>query len=336
VIESRAVLAALFELTRQLLEARSLERALARVTDAALAVLPADHASVRLLDESGRALLAAARSGAGSDRRPHSFRRGEGVIGWIVEHGQMVRIDDAGRDERFEPVAGQGFAIGSLLGVPLWAGGRVVGVLSVTAPTANAFDADDVMLSQLLANCTAPLIDKVRLERLAMTDPNTLTYNQWHLLPRLEEEISRAHQRAAPMSLLLLDLDDFKAVNDQHGHDAGDRVLRDFADRVRECVRQGDVLVRRGGDEFALIMPHSGPAEAEGVAARICARVAAAPLRGGDGLTVPQTVSIGVATLGEGETASSLSRRADQAMYEAKRQGRNRACTAGDEEPATG
>jgi len=328
VIEPRAALLLLFDLTRRLREARTLEEALRHVTDAALRLLPCDHASVRLLDETGGALLAAARSGAGSDHEPHAFVRGEGVVGWVVEHGEVARIDDTSRDDRFKRVRGQGFAIGALLAAPLFAGGRVVGVLSATAPRAGAFEDDDVLLGQLLANCTAPLIDKVRLERLAITDPQTLTYNQWHLLPRLEEEVARARQGVQPVSLLLLDLDDFKAVNDVHGHDAGDRVLREFADRVRECVRQGDVLVRRGGDEFALIMPKGGPAEARRVADRICARVGAAPLPAGDDLAIPQTVSIGVATLAPGESAAGLSRRADQAMYEAKRQGRNRACAA--------
>jgi diguanylate cyclase (GGDEF)-like protein len=126
----------------------------------------------------------------------------------------------------------------------------------------------------------------------------------------------------------LLDLDNFKLVNDAHGHAVGDAVLRGFADRVREVVRRQDVLVRRGGDEFVLIMPETGEAAARLAAERIRARLAAGPLDCGDGVHVAQTVSIGVVTWDGNEEPTSLEQRADAAMYEAKRRGRDQIAVA--------
>jgi diguanylate cyclase (GGDEF)-like protein len=125
-----------------------------------------------------------------------------------------------------------------------------------------------------------------------------------------------------------MDLDHFKSVNDLHGHAVGDRVLCRFVDAVRGCVRSFDLIVRRGGEEFELVMPNTGPVEGYRVAERIRAKLASEPLVVRDDLAVHQTVSIGLATWDGHESAEALDQRADQAMYEAKRRGRNRTVTA--------
>lgn len=124
-----------------------------------------------------------------------------------------------------------------------------------------------------------------------------------------------------PLSIALMDLDHFKKVNDAHGHDAGDEVLRAFTDRVRAEVRRHDVLVRRGGEEFVLIMPETASSEALLVAERVRARVGGAPIPLRTA-TTDLTVSIGIASW-DGESPESLEQRADAAMYRAKRAGRN-------------
>jgi diguanylate cyclase (GGDEF)-like protein len=131
-----------------------------------------------------------------------------------------------------------------------------------------------------------------------------------------------ARRTSTPLSFLLLDLDHFKRVNDAHGHAIGDAVLRHFADRVRERVRRADVLVRRGGEEFALVMPRTTEGEAQVIAERIQETLALTPFAIGD-VSVVQTVSIGVATWDGDESPEALERRADLAMYEAKDRGRN-------------
>jgi diguanylate cyclase (GGDEF)-like protein len=148
------------------------------------------------------------------------------------------------------------------------------------------------------------------------------------LLPRLREEMGRAARQVEPLSILLIDLDHFKRVNDRHGHAVGDALLRAFADIVREHVRNIDVLVRRGGEEFVLIMPNTDEAAADLVAERLRARLCELPLQVREGLEIQQTISVGVATWDGIETPEALDERADLAMYVAKQDGRNRVVQA--------
>jgi len=318
----------LLALTRRLTQDTSLEESLQVVTDAAITLLGADHASIRLLDDDCTTLLCGARSGSGVEHAPLSFRPNQGVSGWVVEHGDAVRLADATTDERFEARPEQGFAVRSMMAVPLWSGGRVIGVLSLSHPDAAAFDDRAELLARLLANCTVPAIERSRLERLSVTDSHTRAFNRRYLVPRLEEEMARAGRQSSSLSLLMMDLDRFKRVNDAHGHAAGDRVLKEFADRVRMATRVQDALVRWGGEEFVLVMPDTNAELAAQVAERIRADVAATPIAAGEDVEVGQTVSIGVATWDGAEAPGALERRADEAMYEAKGAGRNRVISA--------
>ncbi len=315
----------LLDLTTSLLNTRDLERALRMVTDAALDLLPAEHTSIRILDESGTQLLSGARSGEGANTtKPMSFKRGEGLVGWVVVSGKSARVFDTERDPRFARKPGQGFSIRSMVVVPLWSGGQVIGVLGATSSAVGAFTKEHELVAQLLANCAVPPIERARLERLAITDRHTMAYNKEYLIPRLTEEIARARRYVLPLSVLLLDLDHFKRVNDTYGHQAGDAVLKEFADRVRAMIRRSDVLVRRGGEEFVVILPQTTLDQAATAAERICRAVAAEPFPLPDGGKLTQTVSIGVATWNGAEGAKELEKRADEAMYAAKRLGRNR------------
>ncbi|HEX3345222.1 MAG TPA: sensor domain-containing diguanylate cyclase, partial [Polyangiaceae bacterium] len=306
-------LSVLLDLTARLTEESNLERALVAVTDAALLLLRADHVSVRLLDPTHTTLLASARSGLGLSSPQVSLRSGEGVAGWVLERSECVRIDDVLCDPRFKPVGGQGFAIRSMVAAPLRASGATVGVLSASGARPAAFDARDALVAQLLANCSVPLLERARLERLAMTDQLTLALGPSQLRPRLCAALESAGEGDRP-SLLLMDLDGFKSVNDTHGHTVGDAVLRGFADRVRTLTRQLDVLVRRGGDEFVLLMPATALEQAVAVAERIRQSVASEPFAA-DEVVIVQTVSIGGATWDGKESAEAFEVRADRALY---------------------
>jgi diguanylate cyclase (GGDEF)-like protein len=328
-LSSERALDVLLQLTAQLADDRPLEESLNAVTEAALGLLHADHASVRLLDTSRRALLCGARSGTGEDDRPMDFKRGEGILGWVVEHGQAARIAEVEHDTRWLRPQGQTFHVRSIIAEPLWSSGEVIGVLSVTSPSSDAFTSEDQLLLRLLANCSAPPIETARLRRLAMFDDTTLAFNYRYLTPRLVEEMERAGRTGSDVSLLYMDLDHFKAVNDAHGHAVGDAVLRTFAERVRQAVRRIDVLVRRGGEEFVLIMPATGATQAHATGHRIQQSLHDEPFVTDNGaLRLRQTVSIGVATWDKRETSEQLEHRADRAMYEAKRLGRNRVVVA--------
>lgn len=327
--ECGATINVLLDLTKKLTDELSLEEALEAVTEAALRLVPCEHASVRVFDDSRSALLSSARSGAGCDEGPMTFKRGEGLIGWVAEHGESAMVSDVMQDARFTQRGGQGFTIRSVLAVPLRAADQVVGVLGATSSRQGAFTTEHEVLATLLANCAVPAIERARLERiraklerLAVTDTQTPAFNHRYLLPKLREEIDLASRNVWPLSVLLMDLDNFKGINDIHGHAIGDRVLQTFADQVLASVRSSDILVRRGGDEFVLIMPRASEVRAIEVGERVREAVENRPLTL-DTKTVTGTVSIGVATWTDGEIAEHLEGRADDAMYEAKRMGRN-------------
>lgn len=328
-LSSQRALDVLLQLTAQLTDERPLEEFLKAVTEATVELLHADHASIRLLDTTRASLLSGARSGTGEDDHPVEFRRGEGILGWAVEHGQPARIDDVEHDTRWMKSDAQTFHVRSIVAEPLWSSGEVIGVLSVTSPASAAFTEEDQLLLRLLANCSAPPIERARLRRLAMFDDMTMAFNHRYLAPRLVEEMERASRSGDDVSVLYMDLDHFKSVNDNYGHAAGDAVLRMFADHVRRAVRRVDVLVRRGGEEFVLIMPATGATQAHGTGHRIQHTLHMEPFElAGGGPRIEQTVSIGVATWDKRETPEQLEKRADEAMYEAKRLGRNRVVVA--------
>ncbi len=160
---------------------------------------------------------------------------------------------------------------------------------------------------------------------MAVTDPLTGMHNRRYLDSHLERLFERARSRGRPLSVMMTDLDRFKLVNDTHGHDAGDEVIREFARRVRRHVRGADLACRYGGEEFAIIMPDT-PAEIAGkVAERLRAQIEGERFDAGDGRFLDVTVSIGVATITGADThASAILKRADNALYEAKNSGRNR------------
>jgi two-component system cell cycle response regulator len=171
------------------------------------------------------------------------------------------------------------------------------------------------------------LRDNLQLSmELAITDALTSLYNRRYMESHLGTLVEEAAARGKPLSLLILDIDYFKSINDGFGHDAGDDVLREFAMRVRKSIRGIDLACRYGGEEFVVVMPETDMAVAALVAERIRRRIAGEPFaiqKGAAGVDV--TISIGIAALAPGENdAQALLKRADQALYRAKRDGRNR------------
>lgn len=161
------------------------------------------------------------------------------------------------------------------------------------------------------------------LERLAFNDPLTGLLNRYRLTELATAEISRCRRHGRCLSLLMLDLDRFKLVNDRLGHAAGDAALRQVALTCAATLRKGDLLGRWGGEEFVVLLPETDAAGARHLAERLRAAVGAQPVRQ-DNVTIPITVSIGVAEMTpEDEELSSLLARADDALYAAKEAGRN-------------
>jgi diguanylate cyclase (GGDEF)-like protein len=169
----------------------------------------------------------------------------------------------------------------------------------------------------------------VRAKERAFIDDCTEVYNARYLLTALDHEVRRAERYGLPLSVLFIDLDRFKLVNDRHGHLVGSRALRQLSQVILQCVRQVDTLARYGGDEFTVVLVDTGFDVAQKVAERIRRAVEDTPFDAGRGGSLRLTCSVGVATYPEhGRTREQLLDLSDKAMYRAKSNGRNRVCTA--------
>ncbi|WP_245678671.1 sensor domain-containing diguanylate cyclase [Halomonas shengliensis] len=167
---------------------------------------------------------------------------------------------------------------------------------------------------------------EARLEEQALTDPLTGLGNRRYLEDQATMEIARAERSGAPLALIAIDLDHFKGINDRHGHDVGDGVLQAFAELARRVLRDGDVLCRMGGEEFAVLLPATNREQALQVAERLRQAIETTPARlDAAEDTLAYTASLGVTLVGGGEvTLKPAIKRADQGLYAAKEAGRNR------------
>jgi two-component system cell cycle response regulator len=173
---------------------------------------------------------------------------------------------------------------------------------------------------------TERLRDNVQLSiEMAITDALTGLYNRRYMETHVGTLVDQAIARGKPLAVLILDIDYFKSINDTHGHDAGDAVLQDFAIRIRKSIRGIDLACRYGGEEFVVVMPETDMAVATMVAERLRRRIASEPFPIQKGARMIEvTISIGIAALGSSDDAAAVIKRADQALYRAKRDGRNR------------
>lgn len=314
----------LTELTLELQKPMDLDAMLQLIVERAAEMLGTDRTSIRLLDASGSRLLAVCRHG----RPVHSggkeeFHLGEGLLGWIAEHCQPILAARAEEDPRFVPRPGMTTRLGSFLGVPLTVDDKCLGVLSAVSSDEGFFTEEHQQNLTLMAGICAPRVESARLKRLARVDPLTGALNRRGFDSQFPQVVAEDGDLVEPLSVALVDLDDFKPINDTHGHDVGDRVLQATARVFVSVLRDSDVVVRWGGEEFLLVLPHVALTTAERIAERARAALESTELDAGE-TRLHVTASFGVAQRRPGEPRDTLLERADQAMYAAKQAGKNR------------
>jgi diguanylate cyclase (GGDEF)-like protein/PAS domain S-box-containing protein len=189
----------------------------------------------------------------------------------------------------------------------------------------GTFDRDGRLLyfDTIVQDITEKVNAQQELERLASTDSLTSLHNRQHLMRKLAAELRRSRRYSSPLSMLILDLDHFKRVNDTFGHLAGDSVLREVASRITGALRESDFAGRYGGEEFCVVLPETPLAGAVRIAERLLNRIMNPPVQCGPEGEVEVTCSIGAAEAAS-DNVEELLGRADEMLYEAKRNGRNR------------
>jgi len=298
------------------------------LVDRASAWVPAPCWAVVSSDQSGQLSVLADR-GLESEMGSALF----GIAAWVMERGEEFTSADLARDTR---ISDQSAA--AVVAFPLSSRGRRVGALIGLdkAPSSKEPKLGTALLEALhiLLEPAAVALDNAlllkRTEALSVTDDLTRLYNSRYLNAVLRRETKRASRSGRPLSLLFIDLDGFKSVNDSHGHLCGSRALVEAAAVIRGSARETDVVARFGGDEFALILPDTGGEGAFAVGERIRERIAAHRFLMREGLSLHLTASVGVATLPDvAASADELVQAADSAMYQVKDRGKNGIQAAG-------
>jgi len=266
--------------------------------------------------------------------------RGVGVLGSVFESGLPMRVNDVTRLYGTRPRRAR-YRTNSFAVVPITIGHDVLGAMCVTDRSdGRAFTQGDLGALRTLAATVALALVRERAfaqadsyAQAAAIDPVSGLFNRRYFQARLEEELQRAQRHALSVGLLMIDVDDFKSINDRFGHLAGDAVIRDIGEILRRSVRVFDICTRFGGEEFAVVMPGSGREDGARIAERIRERIEAYRATEPELASLRITASVGLAVSSEGTSARDVISLADQALYQAKRSGKNQVRTSVGDTP---
>jgi diguanylate cyclase (GGDEF)-like protein len=293
-------------------------------------VVPVDDLSIYEADHaSGRFVAAFATGPQASQIMADDFPLSVGLNGWAFALGTPQNLSNAGAHPEALIIPNTPFEHESLLLIPLVAGDHKLGMLNCRRMGLNRFSNEDLEAASLFGHTAAAAWHNAQLyeelARGAMTDGLTGLFNSRWLREAGEREIADCRRRGTALSILLIDLDHFKTINDTGGHAAGDVVLQRVADELRRTTRAGDAAVRLGGEEFVLVLRDADTAGALRVAHDLSVELATVPIPSACSGIERITASMGIASFpADGDVLADLVRAADVAMYGAKRDGRNR------------
>ncbi len=305
-----------------------LDQLIKAILERQVALLRATSGEISLYDESARALNVVMSYNMGHDWSGTRLELGEGMMGHVALTREPLVVTNyqrwTGRSAhyaRIVPMAG--------MVVPMLAGDRLVGVLGVgDVNLERVFDADDLRMLSLFAQQATIAIQNARLfaaaRDLASTDALTRLLNRYHFFDRAEQLIVAAASDRLPISALMLDIDNFKQINDTYGHIVGDMALRAVGQRVRETLSDGAIACRYGGEEIVALLPGADEEAAAVVAERVRAALAL-PIDGApQGCSITGSIGVACAADARATTIDALIDCADRAQYRAKRAGKNR------------
>jgi diguanylate cyclase (GGDEF)-like protein len=317
------------KLARSLTSSFDLDTILRTILEHMERFIEADLWSLLMLDEVRQDLFyAIAAGGEEAALRDLRVKVGEGVAGWVVEHGETLIVPETEDDPRLrQPGSEFSSKIRSVIALPLRGRKGTQGAIEIFNPRAEQLTDYTIAFLHILADHAAIAIenarDMARIQQLTITDDTTGLFNVRHLYDVLGKELERCGRLHLPVSLAFLDLDRFKQVNDMHGHLVGSELLSRAGQRLQELSRPQDMCFRYGGDEFVVVMPETGRADAQDLALNIHRELTTTRFHMNGNLELTVSASVGLATApADGSTIHTIIGAADARMYEVKTEGR--------------
>src|SRR5438477_1352261 len=290
-----------------------------------------DTWSLLMVDEQKDELYFAIAVGDAADAlKSIRLKVGEGIAGWVAKHGESLLVPDVYRDPRFAKRIDEmtKWETRSIICVPLKSKHRVLGVIQLINCAMESFTDNEMFFLHALCDYAAIAIDNARavekIQELTITDDCTGLYNARHLYKTLESEVYRSHRFNYEFSVIFVDLDHFKQVNDTHGHLVGSKLLNEIGFMIKSHLRLIDYAFRYGGDEFVVLLPQTGKESALVVARRLRDNLRTSNFCAEEGLNLNVRASIGVATYPhDAKTPQDIIRQADEMMYLVKNSSRD-------------
>jgi diguanylate cyclase (GGDEF)-like protein len=325
------------ELGKALTSSLQLDQVLRTIMEKINEVLRPDTWSLLLMDVDKGELYFQIATGKGAEAlKDVRIKLGQGLAGWVAQTGEVVVVPDTSKDSRFfaQVDARTKMETRSIVAVPVRFRDHCLGVIElINCIGPDGFSPRDLALLEALADYAAIAIENARhvqrIHELTITDDCTSLYNARHLNFMLDTEIYRSHRYAFEFSLIFIDLDHFKMVNDTYGHLMGSKLLAEIGEAVKDKCRLIDLAFRYGGDEFVVLLPQTSKENALGVARRLHKLIREAVWLKEPGLNVHITASVGVASYpSDSRTKAELLHLADEAMYLVKNSTRDSVAAA--------